>query len=68
MAENCTRIMVWHTMTSAPSGGILRPPRDDGGTVNAYPLFKAMVASGLAKMDAEIGKDLPVCLGADCMQ
>ncbi|XP_059095800.1 galactosylgalactosylxylosylprotein 3-beta-glucuronosyltransferase S-like [Tigriopus californicus] len=68
LANNCTRILVWHTMTAAPQVNSFQIPNPSGYSDTNLPLLaQNMVEQGLIKAaKGWFSHDIPTCLGQTC--
>jgi len=62
LAEGCTQILVWHTMTAAPTQVALKPTESQH-LVNLKDLLANMNKVGMIKLDDQKGASPPMCLG-----
>ena len=65
LANGCTEILVWHTISYSPPVRTFRTPKDDN-SINLKELLRNMVDKGVAKLNDLTGNELPTCIGLEC--
>ena len=70
LANNCTEILVWHTMTAVPQPHTYSLPRTNEIS-NLKGLFKTMTEQGIVSEsgpgDRNV-KEIELCIGHECQQ